>query len=251
MEPFPSSWIIPDWPAPANVKAFITTRIGGLSTGDYAEFNLANHVGDNAAHVAGNRAFLRNFLPSEPKWLNQIHGNSVVIADDIDHPVTADAAFTRASSVVCVVMTADCLPILFSDRRGQCIAVAHAGWRGLRDGVIENTVKKMSVPSSELLAYLGPAIGPSIYLVENDLRDTFLAIDENSRIAFTSHPCGKWHANLYELARLQLLKIGVNNITGGDFCTFRDPTRFYSYRRDHTTGREATMIWRCDGRELN
>jgi polyphenol oxidase len=246
MEIFPSSWILPDWPAPANIKAVITTRAGGRSLGPYAEFNLAYHVGDDAAHVQANRQFLRNLLPSEPKWLNQIHGNAVVRADDVDTPVAADAAFTPSSNVVCVVMTADCLPILLCDRRGVCVAAIHAGWRSLKGGVIENTVMQLPALPSEILAYLGPGIGPNVYLVDDDVRDAFLTVDESTRSAFTSHPCGKWTADLYALARQKLLRVGINNITGGHLCTFSDQ-RFFSHRRDRITGRQATMIWRCDG----
>jgi len=243
---FPSSWIFPDWPAPSNIKAVITTRAGGCSLGAYAEFNLGYHVGDDATRVQANRQFLRNLLPSEPKWLNQTHGNTAVSADSIDTLVAADAAFTSSVDVVCVVMTADCLPILLCDRRGLCVAAIHAGWRGLKIGVIENTVLQLPAFPHELLAYLGPAIGPSVYLVGNDVRDAFLTVDEGTRSAFTPHSCDKWYANLYELARQKLLYAGIKNITGGNFCTFSDQ-RFFSHRRDLVTGRQAAMIWRCGG----
>ena len=246
MSEFPKTWILPNWPAPANVKALITTREGGHSHGPYRGFNLGDHVGDDANLVRQNREFLERYLPSKPKWLNQVHGTGVVLADQVAPGQAGDAACTRAPNIVCIVMTADCLPVLITDKAGSAVAVAHAGWRGLSDGVIENTIVKFDCNPTDILVYLGPAIGSAAYVVGTEVRDTFLSRDNQALSAFKDHGRGKWHVDLYEIALQRLKKLGVNNIFGGDFCTFSDSKRFFSYRRDGFTGRIASLIWRTE-----
>jgi polyphenol oxidase len=236
-------WLVPDWPAPENIRAYVTTRGGGVSAGPYAGLNLADHVGDEPNNVAANRALLNSCLPSEPRWLNQVHGNIAVAADSIEPGCEADGSYTASAGVVCAVLTADCLPVLLTDRRGSKVAVAHAGWRGLSRGVIEQTVEGMGVPPPELLVYLGPAIGPRRFEVGEDVRDVFLEDDEDALTAFMPTVEGKWLANLYELAQLRLRRLGVEEVYGGDCCTYIEQDRFFSYRRDGKTGRMASLIW--------
>ncbi len=239
-------WIIPDWPAPANVKSVITTRAGGASGGPYASFNLGLRAGDDPQAVAENRARLRGLLPQEPKWLRQVHGAVAVDADMTTDATEADASVARRAGTVCAVMVADCVPVLFADRAGTHVAIAHAGWRGIAGGVIENTVRKLGLAPGELLAYLGPGIGPRAFEVGTDVRDAFLARDARAAAAFTPHTAGKWLADLYLLARQRLQGAGVDRIHGGGLCTYSDAARFYSYRRDKVTGRMAALIWRSE-----
>lgn len=239
----PHDWIVPQWPAPACVKSLITTRNGGVSSGAHATFNLGLRAGDDPLHVAANRAQLRASLPADPAWLKQVHGTRVVKADSLTKPVEADAAFTRTTATVCAVMMADCLPVLICDRDATVVGIAHAGWRGMSAGVIENTLEAMNVRADNLLAYLGPAIGPSAFEVGADVRDAFTAADKNAQIAFKPHREGKWLADLFVLARQRLHARGVSRIYGGGACTYADASRFYSYRRDGTTGRMAALIW--------
>jgi YfiH family protein len=236
-------WIIPDWPAPPAVKAFITTRAGGVSQGAFASFNLGLRAGDDTQAVAANRERLRALLPAEPKWLRQVHGAQVVDADALTDVPEADAAVARKPGTVCAVMVADCVPVLLADRAGTAVAVAHAGWRGLASGVVEKTIARMALPPERLLAFLGPGIGPRAFEVGADVRDAFLARDPQSGEAFAPHAPGKWLANLFELARRQLAAAGVAIIHGGGLCTHTDARRFYSYRRDRETGRMAALIW--------
>ena len=238
-------FIIPDWPAPTTVQAVSTTRWGGVSRPPYASLNLADHVGDDPAHVVENRRCLRVLagLPAEPAWLEQVHGTAVVAAETVSRPVAADAAFTRKPGRPCVVMTADCLPVLLCDRAGTVVAAAHAGWRGLASGVIAATVTRMGTPPMELLAWLGPAIGPQAFEVGEDVRAAFLALDAGNAGCFRPSPAGRWLADLYELARRQLRERGVSAVYGGEYCTFSEPERFFSYRRENRTGRMATLIW--------
>jgi polyphenol oxidase len=246
MSPHPD-WIVPEWPAPPNVRALITTRNGGVSTGPYASFNLGRRSGDDPQAVAANHARLRGLLPQEPKWLKQVHGTRVADADAPDEMPEADASLARRAGTVCAIMIADCLPVLLCDRKGSVVAAAHAGWRGLAGGVIENAVREMAeagAAPAELLAYLGPAIGPSAFEVGCDVYDAFLARDPLCAQAFTPHRPGKWLADLFLLARQALERSGVGSIYGGDLCTVSDPQRFFSYRRDKTTGRMAALIWR-------
>jgi len=242
LEP-PRDWIVPDWPAPANVRALITTRSGGVSTGPYASMNLGQRVDDDMQSVRTNRASLQDLLPAEPKWLLQVHGVDVVDADRLQQPVEADAAVARNPCSVCTVMVADCLPVLLTDRAGSVVAAAHAGWRGLTAGVLENTVRAMGPAPGELLAYLGPAIGPSAFEVGADMRDAFLARSADAACAFVAHKPGKWLADLFALARQRLRASGVTQIYGGGLCTYSDPRRFFSHRRDKVTGRMAALIW--------
>jgi polyphenol oxidase len=236
-------WIVPDWPAPPRVKAFVTTRAGGVSRGPFTGLNLGDHVGDEPGDVASNRALLNICLPSEPLWLRQVHGANVVRADAIEAGTDADGAFTAKTGTICTILTADCLPVLICDRNGSIVGAAHAGWRGLSQSVIEKTIAAMRVPPPELLVYLGPAIGPAHYEVGDDVRHAFIDDDENAVTAFMPTTNGKWLANLYELAQLRLRRIGVEEIYGGDYCTFADAEQFYSYRRDGKTGRMASLIW--------
>ena len=238
-------FIVPDWPAPVTVRAVSTTRQGGVSPPPYASFNLAEHVGDDPAHIAENRRCLAAMagFPIEPTWLEQVHGTMVVDAATVLTPVAADAAFTCAPGRPCVVMTADCLPVLLCDRAGTVVAAAHAGWRGLASGVIAATVARMGTPPMELLAWLGPAIGPKAFEVGEDVRAAFLAQDARNAGCFRPSPAGRWLANLYELARRQLRGLGVSAVYGGKYCTFSEPERFFSYRRENRTGRMATLIW--------
>ena len=237
--------ILPDWPAPARVRAVNTTRHGGISPPPYASLNLAEHVGDDPTCVAENRRRLAAAVgfPTEPAWLEQVHGIHVVAAETVCAPVAADAAWTRAAGRPCVVMTADCLPVLLCDRASTVVAAAHAGWRGLAGGVIAATVTEMNAPPSELLAWLGPAIGPDAFEVGEEVRAAFLALDADNAGCFRPSPAGRWLADLYELARRQLRALGVMAIYGGEFCTFSDSKRFFSYRRKNPTGRMATLIW--------
>ncbi|MDO9204294.1 MAG: peptidoglycan editing factor PgeF [Methylotenera sp.] len=240
------NFIIPDWPAPANVKALQTTRIGGVSHAPYASFNLGAHVNDDSIAVAKNRQLLSPYLPSEPVWVNQVHGIDVIDAAKSTCLQSADASFTTKPNVVCVTMTADCLPVLLCDKAGTVVAAVHAGWRGLCDGAIEAAVNKLPVEKSEILAWLGPAIGPNAFEVGDDVREQFIEHDNQAASAFKKHG-DKWLCNMYLIAQQRLSKVGVTQIYGGssneDFCTYTDEARFFSFRRDNVTGRMASLIW--------
>jgi len=238
-------WLVPDWPVPQRVRAVTTTRHGGVSRGAWRSMNPADHVGDDAAAVAANRARLRSVLalPAEPVWLQQVHGIEVIDAARAGDRPQADAAWSVQPDIVCAVLTADCLPVLLADRAGRCVAAAHAGWRGLAAGVLEATVRQLPVPAPELLAWLGPAIGPAAFEVGAEVRDAFVAQDARAVSAFTPAAHGHWHADLYRLGRQRLAVCGVTAVYGGDGCTFRDSECFYSYRRDGITGRMATLVW--------
>ena len=238
-------WIVPNWPAPNKVRALITTRSGGVSQGIYDSMNLGDHVGDEAASVAQNRALLRIHLPAQPKWLEQVHGIAVANADTLSDVAQADASIAQRAGTVCTVLTADCLPVLLCDENATAVGAAHAGWRGLAAGVIEATVAAMRTDPAHLMAYLGPAIGPRAFEVGEEVRQTFIAADPAAAQAFvlSAKDSTKWLADIYQLAGLRLKKIGVQRVYGGDFCTYSDASRFYSYRRDGTTGRMASLIW--------
>lgn len=243
-----NEWIVPDWPAPPNVRSLLTTREGGVSLGPYSSLNLGRHVGDDPQAVAINRARLSERLggAGEPLWLEQVHGTRVVEAATFssnDHPPQADAAFSRSAGVVCVVLTADCLPVLFCDDVGSVVGVAHAGWRGLLAGILEETIIGMGVPGKALMAYLGPAIGPHVFAVGDEVRSAFIAAEAKAATAFTPIPSGRWLADIYRLARQRLAGQGIERIFGGSYCTVNDVGRFFSYRRDGRTGRMAAMIW--------
>ena len=238
-------WIVPDWPAPANVKAIATTRCGGNSAGPYQGLNLGNHVGDDPEVVLQNRQWLQQQLglDTAPVWLNQTHSIDVV---NLEQPsaeaVDADGSYTVQKHLPCVVMTADCLPVILCDRQGTQVAAVHAGWRGLVDGIIEQAIAQFSVPGSEIMAWLGPAIGPQVFEVGGEVREQFLAHDPAAAEGFQPHG-EKWLADLYLLARQRLASASVTDVFGGDRCTFSYAERFYSYRRDGVTGRQATLIW--------
>jgi len=234
--------ITPDWPAPANVKALQTTRHGGVSTGVYASLNLGDHVKDDAQHVAANRQLLSAYMPSEPVWLNQVHGICVIDAALSSCLESADASFTIRKQVICVTMTADCLPVLLCDRAGTVVAAVHAGWRSLCDGVIEATVAAMPVPADQLMAWLGPAIGPEAFEVGSEVRAQFMAKDAQAESAFKAKG-DKWLGDLYTIARQRLQRLGVAQVYGGGRCTYSESDTFFSFRRDGDTGRMGTFIW--------
>ncbi|QWD61642.1 peptidoglycan editing factor PgeF [Polynucleobacter sp. MWH-UH25E] len=241
--------VIPEWPAPPQVKSAVTTREGGISLGPYQSFNLGDHVGDDPKCVLANRALLGKFLPNEPIWLKQVHGLKVSTPNArLDE---ADAIVTNKPNEVIAIMTADCLPVLFTSESGDVIGAAHAGWRGLCNGVLENTVKEMQVLSGassarKILAWLGPAIGPTAFEVGTDVleayQDAKIPFPDQSFVAIPSKP-GKYFANLYLLARSRLESVGLNQIYGGDYCTVNQEEQFFSYRRDGVTGRFASLIW--------
>ena len=245
-----SDFIIPNWPAPANVRSLQTTRNGGVSVGSYTSLNLGSHVQDDPLHVARNRQLLSQFVPSEPVWLNQVHGVEVVDAANTECVPDADASFTARNNTVCVTMTADCLPILLCDSAGTIVASIHAGWRSLCDGVIEATVAKIltstGVNAGHLMAWLGPAIGPTAFEVGSEVRAQFIAKDAQAEFAFQRQANDKWLGNIYNIATQRLNNLGIIQIYGGQqeqFCTVTNSARFFSFRRDTVTGRMATLIW--------
>jgi len=235
--------IVPEWPAPTRVRALQTTRAGGFSQGKYASLNLADHVGDEPAHVLENRRLVGRLMPGEPLWLRQVHGVAVAEAGRDVAGIEADAALARHPGLVCVVMTADCLPILLCNREGTQVAAIHAGWRSLCAGVIERCLDVMALPGETLLAWLGPAIGIRAFEVGDEVRQAFVAADAQAERAFLSDGRGKWRADLYALARQRLTRRGVHAVYGGGGCTFEDEARFFSFRRDGDTGRMGSFIW--------
>jgi YfiH family protein len=245
------TFIKPDWPAPACIVALSTTRENGFSKEAYAGLNLAQHVGDDSQSVNRNRDALADSLPigSTLAWLEQVHGSRVIEVNQTQEALTADASWTSAGGVGCAVMTADCLPALFCTKDGNKIAAAHAGWRGLNLGILEATAQALSVPPSDLMVWLGPAIGPLAFEVGGEVREQFLCASTTSAQADISR-CfranalkpGFYWADLYALARVRLEAVGITDIYGGGLCTFSDASRFYSYRRDGQTGRMATVI---------
>ncbi|WP_313385668.1 purine nucleoside phosphorylase YfiH [Pantoea sp.] len=239
------SWIQPDWPAPANVGACSTLRGGGVSLAPWDTFNLGGHVGDDPAHVAANRESLveRAALPAMPRWLEQVHGTDVVRLPAVQaEPLRADACLTRETGVVCAVMTADCLPVLFCSYDGTEVAAAHAGWRGLCAGVLENTLAQFASPAGQIHAWLGPAIGPDAFEVGSEVRDAFMAHDARAQQAF--RPAGaKYFADIWLLAQQRLQAAGVTSVSMTRRCTFQESGDFFSFRRDGTTGRMASLIW--------
>lgn len=234
-----------DWPAPSGVRTLQTTRLGGVSVGPWASLNLAAHVGDEPHAVACNRQRLRHGanLPFEPLWLNQVHGTRVWDVQLAQPPLDADAVISRSEGNICVVMTADCLPVLLCDRAGGVVAAVHAGWRGLVNGVIEATVAATGISGDQLLAWLGPAIGARHFEVGDIVRDAFVHVDAAAAAAFVGKKAGKYWADIYLLARQRLEQSGVKSVYGGNHCTVSDSERFFSYRRDGVTGRMATLIW--------
>jgi YfiH family protein len=244
--------IIPDWPAPKNVRALQTTRNGGVSATPYDSLNLGDHVGDAPLAVERNRMSLQSLFASEPVWLKQVHGTVVADAGQAACWPQADACISRHSGAVCVVMTADCLPVLLCDEQGSVVGAVHAGWRGLCDGVIEKTVHAMNAPPQTIMAWLGPAIGPQAFEVGEEVRAAFVAKQPEAATAFIATPesgrevgvkVNKYLADIYQLARLRLHALGITRIYGGGLCTYTDQERFFSYRRDGVTGRMGTFIW--------
>ncbi|MFN1619708.1 peptidoglycan editing factor PgeF [Vibrio rotiferianus] len=236
--------IVPNWPAPKNVKAFASTRVGGFSSAPYQGLNLGAHVGDDPSIVEKNRAWLAQQanMPSAPIWLNQTH--STVVAQ-VSAPTTqvldADGVFTSASNVVCSAMTADCLPVLLTNTQGTQVAAVHAGWRGLANGIVENALELFS---GEVMAWLGPAIGPQAFEVGEDVLQAFVDFDSQAHQAFTPRDVeGKWLADMSKLATQRINKLGITQVFDSGLCTFQDKEDFYSYRRDGVTGRQATFIW--------
>ena len=245
-----NDWIVPDWPVSPRIAALVTTRNGGVSEGRYASLNLsaastARASGDRIDAVTENRARVRGYLPSEALWLTQVHGATVHMAEESAPaaPPVADAAMTRFPAVVLAVQSADCLPVLLADREGTAIAIAHAGWRGLAAGVVDNAVRALGIPPTRVVAWLGPAIGPDAFEVGVDVRDAFVTGDADAASAFRPKASGKWWADLYALARRRLARCGVHDVHGGGLCTFSEPERFFSYRRDGETGRMAALLW--------
>jgi polyphenol oxidase len=241
--------IRPEWPAPGRVRAAFTLRAGGVSVGPFESLNVARHVGDVPQAVSENRRRVRSTLalPQEPVWLEQVHGATVANLD-VSAGGRADASIVRTAGRVCAIQVADCMPVLFADREGAAIAAAHAGWRGLAGGVLEATVEALAVPAERLLAWLGPAIGPAGFEVGLDVRDAFTRDDPGAAAAFAPNVRGKWHCDLAALARRRLARLGIRDVSGGEWCTWSDASRFFSYRRDGQCGRMAALIWMEDGR---
>ncbi|MFK7795619.1 MAG: peptidoglycan editing factor PgeF [Gammaproteobacteria bacterium] len=237
--------IHPDWPLQDKVMAFTTSRIGGVSVEPYETFNLALHVGDNQKNVLTNRYDINQLLGSavDIKWLKQTHSTITVDAANVDADVIeADASFTTSNTIACAVLTADCLPILLSDHNGECIGAVHAGWRGLVDGVIENTIKSMSQYIKPSYVWLGPAIGPSAFEVGEDVFEAYMNRNPNFEPCFKAKKPGKWNLDIYKAAKIVLKAADIPNIYGGSFCTYTDDDQFFSYRRNAITGRMATVI---------
>ena len=239
------SLIVPDWQVPANVCACSSTRQGGVSQAPWDSLNLGAHVGDELQHVQTNRQRMLELadLPSMPQWLEQVHGTEVLTLDwKVPASLRADAAYTRTPGVVCGVMTADCLPVLFCSQDGQEVAAAHAGWRGLCNGVLEETIKAFSAPPSQIVAWLGPAISTDAFEVGPEVREAFIAQNPGDSTAF--RPAGeKFYADLWQLAKHRLQACGVRHVWGGGQCTYSQPEQFFSFRRDGVTGRMASLIW--------
>ncbi len=238
------SWVKADWPAPDNIYAGTTLRTGGESIGSYDSYNLAAHVGDDLNAVEKNRQYLKYMLnlPADPFWLDQNHSNKVINIDEGGQNLIADASYSLKPEAVCAVLTADCLPVLLCNQQGTKIAAVHAGWRGLLDGVIENTVSELK--DNNLMAWFGPAIGPESFEVGNEVFDVFFNKSHLFSSAFQSKNQAKWLLDIYKLARLMLNNVGVKKIYGGNFCTMTEQKQFFSYRRDGKTGRMASLIWR-------
>ena len=238
--------IAPTWSAPECVKAYSTCRQGGVSIGPYASLNLGMHVGDDVENVLLNRQRLAQglALPELPVWLQQVHGvEAIELTVSTKSDIQADASYTELKNKVCAVMTADCLPVLLCNRQGSQVAAIHAGWRGLAAGVIESTLNAMGEPAGNIVAWLGPAIGPQAFEVGEDVVEAFVSAHAEAERAFVQQSPTTWFADIYALARQRLQRKGVNDISGGDFCTYHDEARFFSYRRDGVTGRMASLIW--------
>ncbi|HAO25204.1 MULTISPECIES: peptidoglycan editing factor PgeF [unclassified Methylophaga] len=234
-----------NWPAPKHIKAITTTRNGGQSRAPFDSLNLGDHVGDEPALVIANRQRLIQSasLPATPLWLKQTHSSNVIEANQWQVNVEADAIFCDSANTVCAIMTADCLPVLMTDKSGSQVAAIHAGWRGLQAGIIENTLAQFNMPLSEIIVWLGPAIGPQAFEVGPEVKSAFMASDGNAESAFTATHSDRFLADIYLLARQRLSAQGVTAIYGGDYCTYSEKDRFFSFRRDGVTGRMASLIW--------
>jgi YfiH family protein len=239
---FAQGLLFPDWPAPASVRACVTTRAGGVSQAPYAGLNLGAHVGDDPLSVIQNRLRLTAHFGILPAWLSQVHGVRVVEADP-SRVLEADASWTSTPGIACTAMTADCLPVLFCNQAGTRVAAAHAGWRGLAAGMLEATVRSFDGPPEQVMVWLGPAIGPQRFEVGAEVREAFLATHPQAADAFVpvAEP-GKFMADIYALARIRLAAVGVTAVYGGGLCTVKDE-RFFSYRRGSPTGRFASLVW--------
>jgi YfiH family protein len=249
------SFLLPHWPVPSQVRAMVSTRTGGKSQAPYASLNLGLHVGDASAHVLANRALVSKGFPADPLWLNQTHSTIVstptMRAVNLKTPIDADAIVSNVPNEVLAIMTADCLPVLFTSTTGSEVGAAHAGWRGLCAGILENTVGELltlnpKLKPLDLIVWMGPAIGPKCFEVGEDVLESFLSsripFPDSAFIAILNKP-GKYLADIYELARSRLQSVGISQIYGGDLCTVSDPAQFFSYRRDGQTGRFASFIW--------
>ncbi|QJR15488.1 peptidoglycan editing factor PgeF [Usitatibacter palustris] len=241
----PRDWIVPEWPAPANVRAFVTTRAGGVSEGEYGTMNLGLSSGDDRERVSRNRLTVVGHLPEMPQWLAQHHGVTTVRLENLgaEEVPRADAAITAIPGRVCAVLTADCMPLLLCNDTGTQVAVVHAGWRGMAAGVIESAVAAMGIDTSRMLAWMGPTIGPGAFEVGPEVREAFMAVEARAAEAFAPHVPGKYLADLYTLARQRLGRCGVTQVFGGGFCTFTERERFFSYRRVKESGRLGSFIW--------
>ena len=238
-------YLIPDWPAPAHIKSFTTTRLKGKSQAPFDAFNLSHTVGDDFNAVQQNRECLAEELqlPHQPNWLEQVHGTRAILCGAQETYPKADAYYTNQPKQVCAVLTADCLPILVCDQQGQEVAAIHAGWKGILAGIIDSTINSLKSKPKNLLVWFGPAIGPKHFEVDDEFRLAFMAKDPQNSANFRQISTTKWLADIYGLARNNLAKCGISQIYGGDLCTVEDRQRFYSYRRDNKTGRMASLIW--------
>ena len=241
--------ICPDWPAPETVHAFTTTRKNGYSVGSYASLNLAQHVEDDHAIVERNRdRLIEDFnLPSQPLWLQQTHSNTVIVADDYQNatsPPEADASWTSTPNVVCAVLTADCLPVFFTNKQGDRVAATHAGWRGVLNGIITSSFLATGIAAEDCLVWLGPAIGAGHFEVGIDVYELFIRKNPENITAFVQKDEQHWLCDIYQLARIECQQLGIHSIYGGGLCTYSDEEHFYSFRRDGVqTGRMASLIW--------
>jgi YfiH family protein len=241
--------LVPRWDAPAGVRAICSTREGGVSTGAYASLNLGDHVGDDAQHVARNRAMFERELGARPVYLKQVHGTAGVVQLDgnSEDGIEADGCWTTVRGVACTIMVADCMPVLLAAKDGSRVGAAHAGWRGLAGGIVEATVRAMQVEPSSLTAWLGPCIGPEAFEVGDDVKHAFESRDPRAAAQFTAHREGKWLCDLPALARMRLQALGLTDVAGNDgsreWCTVANPSLFFSHRRDRVSGRFAAAVW--------
>lgn len=251
MDIIQNGFIYPSWNVPDTIRMVITTRQNGFSKPPYESLNLSMHVGDDSAAVEKNRQYVYDTLqlPSEPFWLEQQHGNKVSVISDPSPITTADSAVALSSNKVCAVMVADCLPVFLCDKNAKGVAVAHCGWRGLATDVLQNTMTALNSAPKDIYAWLGPAIGTNAFQVGDDVRNAFINEDDAYALSFLPDNQGKWMADIYQIARIQLQRLGIERIEGGFYCTYYDKRQFYSYRRDAVTGRIAALAWIDDKSE--